>query len=285
MKPHYQSVLALGVFALIAAGCPNQSSGQVSAPDTSAGQHFAEAVVLPRQTLTFKPTRNDITVGCVIISLYQADMGKALKLDAIRVNGVRPKSERLYLKQVGKNQFELPALRIEYSSKELGGPLYMSLKAWFNELTNQEDSPYYESENVPDRYALLSYCTNENDDPSKVNARLGANRARTLKEFNERLARPFVIRLNQRPLREGLGRWPMVNNQGRELSDADLKIIEQLVRDRGERYVIAISANRRNRAIVDVGDHNVFEGKRRYDFVRSNGEWRIEKVEQSESGW
>jgi len=106
-----------------------------------------------------------------------------------------------------------------------------------------------------------------------------------VKEFKERLATPLVIRLNQRPLREGLGRWPMINNQGRDLSAADLKIIEQLVRDRGERYVIAISANRSNRAIVDVGDQNVFEDTRRYDVVRSNGEWRIEKVDERESGW
>lgn len=84
-------------------------------------------------------------------------MGRALDLDAIRVNGATPKSAVLYLKQLGKNQFELPAAKIEYSSEALGGPLYLSVKAWFNELTNQEDSPCYE--NVPDRYALLSYCT------------------------------------------------------------------------------------------------------------------------------
>lgn len=285
MKPHRLSVPGLGVLALIVAGCAHQSSGQVSASDTKASQHFAEAVVLPRQTLTFKPTRNDISVGCVILSLFQADMSKALNLDAIRVNGVRPRSERLYLKQVGTNQFELPALRIEFSSKEIGGPLYLSLKVWFNELTNLEDSPYYASEHVADRYALLSYCTNENDDPSKVNARLGANRARTLKEFKERLAAPLVIRLNERPLRAGLGHWPMINNQGGALSDADLKVIEQLVRARGERYVIAILATGPDRALVGVGDHNVFEGTRGYDLARSKGEWRIEKVEQSESEW
>jgi len=273
------------MLTLTAAGCANQSSPQISAAGAAASKHFAEAVVLSRQTLTFKPTRNDITVGCAVFSLYQADMGKALNLDAIRVNGVKPKSDRLYLKQVGKNQFELPAMKIEFSSQEIGGPLYLALKVWFNELTNQEDALYYASEYLTDRYALLSYCTKEDDDPSKVNARLDANRARTLKEFKERLAEPFVIRLNQQPLRAGLGHWPMINNQGRPLSDADLKVIEQLVRARGERYLIAITASGRDRAIVGVGDHDVYEGKRHYDLVRTNGTWRIEKVAPRESGW
>ena len=282
MKSHCLSVLTLGVLALFTASCANQSSRQSDAADN---KHFAESVTLRRQTLTFKPSRDDITVGCAVLSLYQADMGKALNLDGVRVNGVKPKSFRLYLKQVSKNQFELPALKIEFATNQIGGPLYLGLKVWFNELTNQEDSPYYASEHVPDRYALLSYCTNEDDDPSKVNARLGANRARTLKEFRERLAEPFVIRLNQRPLREGLGHWPMINNLDRFLSDADLKVIEQLVRDRGERYVIAISAGGRDRAIVGVGDQNVFEDTRRYDLARLNGEWRIETVEAQKSGW
>ena len=99
-----------------------------------------------------------------------SNLGAPLKLEAIRVNGTQPTSATLYLKQTGNNQFELPALKIEFSSEELGGPLYMNLKVWFNELTNQYDSFVYEQ--LPDRYAIVSYCTNEDDDPSKVNARL-----------------------------------------------------------------------------------------------------------------
>jgi hypothetical protein len=316
------SVLTLGVLALVATGCAHfkpQSSG-ANTPD---GKHLTVAMKLPRQTLKFKPTRDDITVGCAILSLYQADMGMALNLDAVRVNGVRPKSDRLYLKRAGTNQFELPALKIEFSSEEVGGPLYVALKVWFNELTNQEDSPYYESAHVADRYALLSYCTKEDDDPTQVNARMGANRVKTVAEFKERLAQPLVIRLNQQPLRPGLGHWPMINNQrqlratliprrkfcrrevihrrlrggitnlphrrlnnfGAHISDTDLKTIEQLVRDRGERHLIAISANGRDRAIVGVGDHDHYEDTRRYDLTRTDGTWRIEKVEPRESGW
>ena len=240
-----------------------------------------QVIELPGQNLVFKPTRDDITVGCVILSLYHSNLGEPLNLEAIRVNGTQPKTARLYLKQTGKNQFELPAVKIEFSSKELGGPLYLTVKVWFNELTNQYDSPFYE--NVPDRYSLVSYCTKEDDDPSKVNARLGANRVASLKEFRERLGESFVIKLNQQPLREEWGRWPMINN--RKLSDEDLKAIERLVRARGEQYLIAISGNRRDSAGISVGDHDLFESTRFYELARMDGTWRIEKVENRESGW
>jgi hypothetical protein len=274
-------VQAFGAIALLATACSHQSLGQAPDAETPARQQLTEVVELPRQTLTFQPTRDDITVGCAIVSLDQSNLGKALPLESIRVNGGQPKSARIYLKRVGKNQFELPALKIEFSSRELGGPLYLNIKVGFNELTNQHDSPFYE--HVPDRYALLSYCTKEDDDPSKVNARLGANRVASLKEFRERLGKPFVIQLNQRPLRGEWGRWPMINNAGRELSDADLKAIGQLVRDRGERYLINISANGRDHAVVGVGDHDLFEGHRLYKLARTDGAWRIESVEDRES--
>jgi hypothetical protein len=218
----------------------------------------------------------------VILSLHHADLGAAMPLGAIRVNGTRPKTPTLYLKQVGKNRFELPAVKIELSTKELGGPLYLTVKVWFNELTNQYDSPFYE--HVPDRYALLSYCTNEDEDPSELNARLGANRVASLEELKERFAKPIVIQLNQRPLREEWGRWPMSNNTG-QLSDADLAAIEQLVRDRGEQYVISITVRNRDHANVYVGDHDLFEVKRSYEVTRTDRGWRIDKVENRESGW
>ena len=174
MKHLYASVRVLVVIALSATVCPHQALGEPAEDSTSAEIRLAEVIDLPAQTLTFNPTRDDITVGCVIFSLHHSDLGKAINLAAIRVNGAQPSTARLYLKQVGKNQFKLPAVKIAFSSEDFGGPLYLTAKVWFNELTNQWDSPFYE--HVPDRYALISYCTKENDDPSKVNARLGANR-------------------------------------------------------------------------------------------------------------
>jgi hypothetical protein len=280
MKRHRLSSQAFALFVSIVVACAHHSFGQTPDSKTPTWKQLTELVELPRQTLTFKPTRDDITVGCVIVSLFQTDMGKAFPLESIRVNGAQPKAARLYLKRVGKNQFELPAMKIEFSSQELGGPLYLSVKIWFNELTNQYDSPFYE--HVSDRYALISYCTKEDDDPSKVNARLGANRVASLKKFCERLESPFVIQLKQQPLREEWGRWPMINDPGRAFSDADRKAIEQLVRDRGENYVISISANGRDQAFVDVGDHDLFEGRRLYKLVRTDGAWRIQEVEDRE---
>ena len=179
MKHDHMAVLVLGMVALVATGCGHPSLRQASDASIAAPKHLTEAIEIPRQTLVFEPTRDDITVGCVIFSLYHSNLGEAIDLEAIRVNGVKPEVSVLYLKQAGRNQFELPALKIEFSSEELGGPLYMTVKAWFNEVTNISDSRYYQ--NAPDRYALLSYCTNEDEDPSKVNARMGANRVATTK--------------------------------------------------------------------------------------------------------
>jgi hypothetical protein len=234
-----------------------------------------QVIKLPRQKLVFKPTRDDITVGCVVLSLYSSDLRRPVNLNAIRVNGTPPKSTRLYLKQVGKNRFELPTLKIVVSSKVLGGPLYISLKAWFNEITNQYDSPFYV--HVPDRYALLSYCTNEKDDPSKVNARLGANRVATLKEFQERLGRPFVIRLKQRPLRNEWG-YPMLP-PGNRLGTDEIKAVEKAVRDRGERYLTSISVDDANHATVSVGSGTFLPVTRVYKVVRRDSAWSVTNVE------
>ena len=241
-----------------------------------------QVIELPRQELIFRPTRDDITVGCVILSLYGSDLSRSINLKAIRVNGAQPKTSRLYLKQVSNNQFELPALKIEISSKELRRPLYMNLKAWFNEVTNQYDSPFYE--HVPDRYALVSYCTKEDDDPSKVNARLGANRMATLKEFQDRLGRPFVIKLNQRPLRDEWG-YPMLP-PGNSLSADEFKAVEKAVRDQGEQYLTSISVADADHATVSVGSDTVLPAARVYKVVRSDGAWHVESVERANvSSW
>lgn len=281
MKHYHMAVLVLGIVALVATGCGRPSLRQAPDPGTAAPKYLTEAIEIPRQTLVFEPTRDDITVGCVIFSLHHSNLGKAIDLEAIRVNGIKPEVSVLYLKQAGRNQFELPALKIEFSSEGLGGPLYITVKAWFNEVTNMSDSRYYQ--NAPDRYALLSYCTNEDEDPSKVNARMGANRVATTKEFKERLARPFVVRLNQLPLRVNDG-YPMIYNHTR-LSEADLKELQELVRGRGDEHLIAISAGDSDHAQVtaSVEDATRFYGERDYKVVRKEGAWQIESVKSTKN--
>ena len=279
------SGIVFGLLTLTAAGLAPPSPHHAPVADTGAPapEPLREVIELPRQTLIFKPTRDDITVGCVIFSLSHSNQGDAPFLEAIRVNGVQPEAPVLHLKQVGKNQFELPALKIEFSSKQLGGPLYMTLKVWFNELTNQYDSIYYG--NVPDRYALLSYCTKEDEDPSQLNARLGANRVATVEEFTSRLSQPFVIKLNQRPLREEWGRYPMLP-PGNPLTVAELEAVGKTVRDRGERFVIAISVADADHATVTVGDGSFFRSARVYNVVRRDLTWRVENVKNlNASSW
>ena len=179
-------------------------------------------VEVPRHTLVFKPTRDNITVGSVVLSIYCSNP------EEVRVNGVtldpawrevrltqagkivvdrsssavpdaRVAWADIYLEQVATNQFSLPPLKIESSANEPGGQLCMSVKASFNEVTNQYDSMYYE--NPDDRYALVAWCKSPPEPLSPVGARFTQNRVATAEEFRATLSKPLVIRLNQRPLR------------------------------------------------------------------------------------
>lgn len=187
-------LLIAGIAGLLAAGCADEPwhsrfVKSASEPSTPPILEFR------RQTLTFEPTRDDITVGRVVFSVYCSNPR------AVRVNGVRPTSEwRLIdLEQVGRNRFEMAPLRIE-SLAPRSGLLCVSVKAWFNEVTNQYDALIYE--NLADRYALVSYCTSSAEHPPEVKARFSQNPVPTVSEFKEALAEPFVIELTQRPLRD-----------------------------------------------------------------------------------
>jgi hypothetical protein len=158
----------------------------------------------------------------------------------VRVNGVEAKQwNYIYLKQVGKNQFELPALRIEFTPEGPETIGCVSVKILFNEVTNQADSDLYEHRD--DRYALLSWCTNPPElmKDSMYKARFRQNRVQTLGEFKERLAQPVPLRLNQTPLNADWG-YPATTGGGRKLDEAELKAVRQIMRDRGEHYLVAI---------------------------------------------
>src|SRR5687767_12729348 len=64
-------ILAITLFALVVTGRAQQRSVPATQVDTQAHAPVTEAIVLPRQTLTFKTARNDISVGGVIFTLYQ----------------------------------------------------------------------------------------------------------------------------------------------------------------------------------------------------------------------
>src|SRR6185503_3484033 len=109
-----------------------------------------------------------------------------------------------------------------------------------NEVTNYNDSQLYQHEHRDDRYALVSWCTNppESMKDTSYKARFGQNRVQALGEFRERLAKPFPLRLNQTPLRADWG-YPMTKGGARELNEADLQAVKQIMRDRGEQYLIS----------------------------------------------
>lgn len=219
------SIPVLCLLALVAAGCAHKSAQPASEAGTPDQKFLTEVIEFPRQTLILKPTRDDITVGRVVFSVYCPSP------EDVRVNGVQldPAWRDIHLTQTGivvdrrssvvpdagaawmlihlkrtaRNQFEFAPLKIEFSNKEHSSLLCMSVKAWFNEVTNQYDAMYYQ--NLDDRYALVSYCTRPPDNPSEagaVRARFSQNRVATVNEFKQVLSRPFVIRLNQEPLRE-----------------------------------------------------------------------------------
>jgi hypothetical protein len=220
MKRLRVSLLVLGIMSALVAGCAPKPSPPAAEDSPTALEQLLEIIDLPRQTLVFKPTRDDITVGRVVFSVYCSHP------DDVRVNGMRPDpawrdvhltetgeivvDERnsavpeiawlyIYLSEVAKNQFELGPLKIEVSGNQQNVLLCLSIKVWFNEVTNQYDGLYYE--NLDDRYALVSYCSDA-PEPSPVEARFRQNRVATVNEFKEAISGPLVIRLNQRPLRE-----------------------------------------------------------------------------------
>jgi hypothetical protein len=274
---------AIGMIVLIAVGCLQAAENAVSGSATSVPDRPLQVIELPRQILTFQPSRDDISVGSVEFAVYYWKL-KARQfwtseeqqyLAAIRVNGQPMESAilRLRLKQAGKNQFELPAMKIEFPSRDQGGPLYFAIRPFFNEVTVQQDSLFFAH---PDDWgALLTYCTDETDDPSKVNGRIGANRVVTLSEFKARLAKPLVIALKDRPLNAEAGHWPMLNDAYHVLGPDDVRAIEQQLRDRGEKYPISIMAMPDRPVLVGVGDKSFFENSRVYEFVRQGATWQV----------
>jgi hypothetical protein len=181
------------------------------------------ALEFPRTALSFKPTRNDMTVGRVVFSVYCSQPAE------VRVNGIKPDPawREIHLTQTGEivvdernrvvptesgawlyialpqlstNRFELGPLKIEFPTNESSGLLCLSVKVWFNEVSNQYDSHYYQ--NLDDRYALVSYCTSAPDTSSGAGSRFKQNRVATVDEFKEAFAKPFNIKLKPIPLRK-----------------------------------------------------------------------------------
>ena len=265
-------LIALAGAALgFAGGCAAKAKPTATDPGDPT-QPAARVIDLGPQTLVFTPTRDDLTVRCVTLAV--------LSSHPVRINGVQaPPYNYLYLEQVGKNQFRLPALRIEFAPdgpETIGG---LALKVWFNEVTNQFDSDLYE--NRDDRYALLSWFTNPPEllkDTSFM--RSAHNRVQTPGEFRQRLTQPFPLRMKRTPLGADWG-YPATTGGARDLSAAHVNAIKQLMRDRGERYLISIVGGRdATHANVEasIGDMSRYQGTRSYSLALERGSWQIQSV-------
>ena len=252
-------------------GCAAEAKRAATQPSVQT-KPAGRVIELGPQTLNFTPTRDDLTVGCAVLPVVSSHR--------VRVNGVEAEQwNYVYLKQVGKNQFELPALRIEFAPDGPETIGCLSVKVYFNEVTNQADSDLYEHRD--DRYALLSWCTNppESMKDTSYKSRFTENRVQTLSEFRERLAKPFPLRMKPTPLQAGWG-YPATTGGGRELSEAELKAVKQLMRDRGEQYRSSIGGQDATHANVEasIGDMTRYQGVRHYQLALKQGVWQVESV-------
>jgi hypothetical protein len=268
------AVTALSVLVALAGGaigCAEKAKRASTQPSVRA-EAAGRVIELGRQTLNFTPTRDDLTVGCAVLPVVSSH--------PVRVNGVEAKQwNYLYLKQVGRNQFELPALRIEFAPDGPETIGCLSVKVYFNEVTNQADSDLYEHRD--DRYALLSWYTNPPElmKETSYKARFGENRVQALSEFRERLAKPFPIQMKQTPLKADWG-YPATTGGARKLSEAELQAVKQIMRDRGEQYLISIVGGDATHANVEasIGDMTRYQGTRRYKLALKQGVWQVESV-------
>ncbi len=75
--------------------------------------------------------------------------------------------------------------------------------------------------------------------------------------------------------------FPLIYNPANFVSTEEIHQIEQLVRDRGERYIVSINIVNSNKAGATTGhgSHRPRSG-RSYDLSRTPAGWRIDAVEE-----
>lgn len=180
------------------------SAGFLMAANAGAQQ----SIGFEHQTLQFAPNRADLTVGIAWVVVFAPNEDWTVKLPAAeRTNSQNAGAYKyIELKQTGKNRFELAPMTIE-ARKENSGPVCVSVKVWFSEVTNVHDSHYYMD--TGDRQALLSFCTRWDE---RVGPRHSQSRVVTLQEFRASLAKPIPLNLRQDivPWRPGI----FVDGQG-----------------------------------------------------------------------
>lgn len=174
-------------------------------------------VTVSDRTLRVSTSRPDITIKELWFNFHcareatsaeKANHGRTHhRCDGFTVSG-EPAEETftdLSPQQTEPGKFVMDTTRVAFSTA-CSGHLCMPLKAWFN----VQRSGQHERQPVL-RERAGSVCTGVGLHQQRViqsyewvntAARFGQNRVATLELFEERLSRPFVIQLNDRPLPE-----------------------------------------------------------------------------------
>lgn len=160
---------------------------------SAADENSNDVIEFERQILQFTPSRTDLTVGIVWLSVLTPKVDWKVKLPEAERSNFHDAREYKYfeLKRVGYNRFELPQLSIQ-AKQRVHGPVCISVKAWLNEVISEYESLYWID--LDDRYSLLSYCSS-NDEMAR--ARYSQNRVTTLQEFRARLEKPIVLKFRR----------------------------------------------------------------------------------------
>ena len=186
MRRHRQ-MLTAALVALAGSACVSGATNT----DTSESSSVLE---IEGRTLTFQPTRKDFSIESAVLTVHCSQQHE------LTLNGAKPGSTWNYiqLKRVADNRFALAPVKLELSNGARG-IVCLSIKVWFREVGNQYDSLFYR--NPDDRYGLVAWCSNpQAEDWQQAKHRFAQNRVETLAEFQDVLTRPFVIKLNERPL-------------------------------------------------------------------------------------
>jgi hypothetical protein len=181
-------------FAASCCSCGDNVQGAIPDAPSSPGQG---TLSLASRVIELATTRSDITVGAAMFTSRCGTGTGDEATGSCLLDGAQAEPwTYLELPSVRPGEFALAEHTLAWDGSTCA---CLSLKAFFNEVSFQDDSLYYV--NLDDRYALVSYCTAEQCLASPENAaRFSHNRALTIESFDAALSQRFVIELNDRPL-------------------------------------------------------------------------------------
>jgi hypothetical protein len=232
---------------------------------------------LPREIVTLQPSRDDLTVGAAILLLYTSHPQNISIETAQPMHG---DINFIYLKQIGKNQFELPAITLDLPQNDPKAFLCLSLKLYFNEITNMYDSDIYEKRD--DRYSMISYVQGTPEPVPVGRFSFTQNKVPSLADFESFLSKPIPVRLKSIPLKPEWGRYPILGPPPLRATPAEVDEIQKLATDRSEKFIIAIFFQGATRAQMITGQNSYFRSEHSYMVDKKDNRWQITSVQETQ---